>query len=148
MIREKIDERNVVLDLEAGSKEEVVDQLATLLTTNGFVSEVNQFKKDVFEREEHMTTGIGHNIAIPHGKSQAVIDSTVAVAKLKNEVNWGSLDNQPVNIVFLLAIKEADKGNEHLRVLAELSGKLMDDDFVKEIKESKNKEELIKALTF
>ncbi|MDW3030907.1 PTS sugar transporter subunit IIA, partial [Enterococcus faecium] len=82
----------------------------------------------------HMTTGIGHNIAIPHGKSQAVIDSTVAVAKLKNEVDWGSLDNQPVNIVFLLAIKEADKGNEHLRVLAELSGKLMDDDFVKEIK--------------
>lgn len=58
MIREKIDERNVVLDLEAGSKEEVVDQLATLLTTNGFVSEVNQFKKDVFEREEHMTTGV------------------------------------------------------------------------------------------
>lgn len=48
MIREKIDERNVVLDLEAGSKEEVVDKLATLLTTNGFVSEVNQFKKRCF----------------------------------------------------------------------------------------------------
>ncbi len=95
-----------------------------------------------------MTTGIGKNIAIPHGKSLAVIESTVAVAKLKRSVEWGALDDQPVDLVFLLAIKDTDKGTNHLRILAELSGRLMDDEFVKRIKDSRNKKELVKALSF
>ncbi|KAF3375136.1 PTS mannose transporter subunit IIAB, partial [Enterococcus faecium] len=77
-----------------------------------------------------------------------VIESTVAVAKLKRSVEWGALDDQPVDLVFLLAIKDTDKGTNHLRILAELSGRLMDDEFVKRIKDSRNKKELVKALSF
>ncbi|MCC9079213.1 PTS sugar transporter subunit IIA [Enterococcus lactis] len=48
----------------------------------------------------------------------------------------------------MLAIKDTDKGTNHLRILAELSGRLMDDEFVKRIKDSRNKKELVKALSF
>ncbi|BDP85654.1 PTS sugar transporter subunit IIA [Enterococcus faecium] len=137
-----------MIDLNASDKKSVVEKLSKLLETNGFVSDHKQFQKDVFDRENHMTTGIGKNIAIPHGKSLAVIESTVAVAKLKRSVEWGALDDQPVDLVFLLAIKDTDKGTNHLRILAELSGRLMDDEFVKRIKDSRNKKELVKALSF
>ena len=142
MISEKININNIVIDLNASDKKSVVEKLSKLLETNGFVSDHKQFQKDVFDRENHMTTGIGKNIAIPHGKSLAVIESTVAVAKLKRSVEWGALDDQPVDLVFLLAIKDTDKGTNHLRILAELSGRLMDDEFVKRIKDSRNKKEL------
>ncbi|HFN6906530.1 TPA: PTS sugar transporter subunit IIA [Enterococcus faecium] len=148
MISEKININNIVIDLNESDKKSVVEKLSKLLETNGFVSDHKQFQKDVFDRENHMTTGIGKNIAIPHGKSLAVIESTVAVAKLKRSVEWGALDDQPVDLVFLLAIKDTDKGTNHLRILAELSGRLMDDEFVKRIKDSRNKKELVKALSF
>lgn len=148
MIDERINKDNIVIDLVAKNKKEVIEKLSELLATNGFVSDIDQFKEDVFLRENQMTTGIGNQIAIPHGKSIAVPESTVAVAKLKQPVEWDAVDSQLVNIVFLLAIEESGKGNEHLRILAELSEKLMDDDFIKGIKESKYKNELVEALAF
>ncbi|MBS7576711.1 MULTISPECIES: fructose PTS transporter subunit IIA [unclassified Enterococcus] len=148
MFSEKIDDKNILMNLDVKTKNEVIERLSEILVINGFISDIEQFKKDVFDRESHMTTGIGNAIAIPHGKSSSVIESTVIVAKLKQPIEWAALDKQPVNLVFLLAIKEADKGNEHLRFLAELSGKLMDDDFVQRLKAAQDKDTLIKALSF
>ena len=138
----KIYKENIVLNLEASTKKEVIGKLAGLLLKNGFVNNLEEFTADVNKREEQMTTGIGNEIAIPHGKSNAVLESTVVFAKLNRKIEWNSLDNEPVNIVFLLAIATKDKGDNHLRLLANIAGKLMDDDFVKSIKESTTKEEI------
>lgn len=148
MIQNKIKKENILLDLEAATKQEVIEKMSEKLYENGFINEAETFQTAVFEREAHMTTGIGNNLAIPHGKSETVQESTVAFAKLKQPVEWGSLDQKPVKFVFLLAIKAADKGEEHLRVLAELSEKLMDDEFVAQLKEASTREAIVNALVF
>lgn len=148
MTQNKVKKENILVDLEATTKQEVIHKMATKLYENGFVTSADAFEADVFDRESHMTTGIGNNLAIPHGKSEAVVESTVAFAKLKHSIEWHSLDQQPVAFVFLLAIKPEDKGDEHLRVLAQISEKLMDDTFVDNLKKASTQEEIVKTLAF
>ena len=141
-LEKKIYKENIVLDLEASTKKEVIKKLSKLLLKNGFINNLEEFISDVNERETHMTTGIGNELAIPHGKSNAVVESTVVFAKLNKKIEWNSLDDEPVNIVFLLAIATKDKGDNHLKILASISGRLMDDDFVEAIKKSTTKDEI------
>ena len=82
----KIYKENIILNLEASTKKEVIKKLAGLLLKNGFITNMEEFTSDVNEREEQMTTGIGNEIAIPHGKSNAVLESTVVFAKLNQKV--------------------------------------------------------------
>lgn len=147
-IKQKIHKNNITVNLLANSKEEVIEKLANLLFNNNYVSNLEIFINDVNDREQQMTTGIGNNLAIPHGKSSAVEESTVAVARLHQPVEWDSLDGKPVSMVFLLAIKDQDKGEAHLRLLADLSGKLMDDDFVESIKQADSVDTLYDVLSF
>lgn len=143
----KIYKENIVLKLKASTKSEVVETLAEILLKNGFIDNLAEFIKDVKDREQHMTTGIGNGIAIPHGKSNSVLESTVVFAKTTGNIEWESLDDKPVNIIFLLAIAKQDAGDEHLRILANISGKLMDDDFIYAIKKADTEEEIEELLS-
>lgn len=146
-LKKSISKENIVTGLKAKTKMEVIKTLAQLLRTNGYLTDSSQFFIDVKKREAHMTTGIGKGLAIPHGKSEAVIESTIAIAKTSQPIEWNSLDNQPVDTVFLLAIANKDKNDEHLRVLATLSELLMDDAFVAEIKKAQNVSEVFDVLS-
>ncbi|AEB30998.1 PTS system mannose-specific EIIBCA component [Carnobacterium sp. 17-4] len=143
----KVYKENIVLNLNASTKIEVVEKLAERLFKNGFIDNLAEFIKDVKDREEHMTTGIGNGIAIPHGKSSSVLESTVIFAKTTEDIEWESLDDKPVNIIFLLAISKQDAGDKHLRILADISGKLMDDDFVYAIKKAGTEKEIEELLS-
>lgn len=147
-LKNSIYQENIVLNLKAFTKEEVIEQLSEILWKNGFIQDVSEFVNDVTERESQMTTGIGNGLAIPHGKSNSVFKSAVIFAKTDKEIEWNSLDEKPVNIIFLLAITNQDGDNEHLKLLADISGKLMDDDFVELIRKASTSEEIKKLLTF
>ncbi|WP_206912931.1 PTS sugar transporter subunit IIA [Enterococcus sp. DIV0849a] len=73
----KVHKENILIGLEAKNKTEVIEEMAAILYQNGYISDLATFINDVFIREEHMTTGIGKGLAIPHGKSDAVVHSTV-----------------------------------------------------------------------
>ncbi|MFT4186516.1 MAG: PTS sugar transporter subunit IIA [Micrococcaceae bacterium] len=148
MTQNKVKKENIITNLDANSKQEVIEKMVKVLHHNGYISDEKGFVAAVYERESQITTGIGNNVAIPHGKSELVRESTVMVAKLKNSVDWNSFDDKPVNLVFLLAIKDEDRGDAHLRILAELSAKLMDDDFLNGVKEASTQEEIYNAVAF
>ncbi|WP_367371281.1 PTS sugar transporter subunit IIA [Pediococcus parvulus] len=141
-----ISEKNIVMDLHAKNRDEAIQQLALILQKNGSVSDSNDFYHDVLYRESLTTTGIGNNIAIPHGKSTSVIQSTMLFAKNSEALEWNSLDGSKVNIIFLMAVSPETQGDEHLKMLAKLSGKLMDDDFVEAIKAAQTSENILKIL--
>ena len=141
-----ISEKNIVMDLDAHSQDEAIEQLAEILKKNGNISSKDGFYKDVLKRESMTTTGIGKNIAIPHGKSEAVTDTTMMFAKNKTPLEWNSLDGSKVNIIFLMAVSPATQGNAHLKMLANLSGRLMDDDFVSAIKNAKTTKEILNLI--
>ncbi|WP_239256866.1 fructose-specific PTS transporter subunit EIIC [Listeria ilorinensis] len=137
-------------DLKADNKEAVLDFLIHELSEKGYLKDEGEFKKAVYEREAHSATGMEKGFAIPHGKSAAVKEAVFAVARLQKPLAkgaWPSVDPEnEVELVFLLAIPDAEAGSTHLKVLAELSGRLMDDAFLKGLFAAKNAEELYAAL--
>lgn len=145
-VAEVLDIKQVIIGLEALSKEKVIEALAKELDEKGVLLNQTSYIQSVFERENHSTTGIGNGIAIPHGKSEAVTEAAIAFAKLNTPVEWQSLDDQPVSIVIMLAIPDSEKGDTHLRLLSEIAMKLMDDDFVEVLKEETEPIEIIKLL--
>ena len=74
-------------------------------------------------------TGFGGGFAIPHCQSEQLQANTLAILKNRNGIEWGSLDGQPVHIVFLLAVRRQSQGKEHLKLLAKLSRLVMRDEF-------------------
>ncbi|MFE0557244.1 fructose-specific PTS transporter subunit EIIC [Paenibacillus sp. NPDC058910] len=119
------------LDADWSSKEEVIDNLVGALADAGAVESKEDFKQVVYARENHSPTGFERGLAIPHGKSTLVKEAKVAIARLKTPIeNWESIDpDNKVDLIFLLAIPAAESGSTHVRLLAQLSAKLMDDDF-------------------
>ena len=143
---EFIDSNNIDMQLVAVDKFSAIDALAALLDQNGYLNDKQAYLEAVAERESHCTTGIGNAVAIPHGKTAAVKRSSIAVGKLAKAVDWQAMDDQPVEVVFLLAIGENDAGDLHLKLLQQIAVKLMDDAIVAALRSACDKASLLAAL--
>ncbi|MBZ9640936.1 fructose-specific PTS transporter subunit EIIC [Streptomyces sp. PSKA30] len=119
----------VKVRLDARNKEDAIREMAGLLARAGKVADVDELVRTALRREEEGTTGLGEEIAIPHAKTDAVTASVVGFARSAEGVEWGSLDGTKARLVFMIAVPEAAAGDEHLRILALLSRKLMDAGF-------------------
>lgn len=119
----------IELDLENDTKEGVMDELIAKLVQHGSVTSTDEFKKAILTREAESTTGIGMNIAIPHGKSSAVTEPSVVFGRKLEGVDWDSLDGTPAKLVFMIAVPEENQNDAHLKILQMLSRRLMDDQF-------------------
>lgn len=142
-VSEVLKKERIALDLEAKSKEEALTALTELLYKSGVLADRDGFMKDVLGREEVSTTGIGNGIAIPHGKSANVSETSVAVAKLKNEVEWQSVDDKPVKFIVLLAVNENDRTGVHVKLLSQMARKLASEETCKRLLEAKSEEEIV-----
>jgi len=141
-----INEALIELDLKAGTKEDAIKELADIALKEGRINDIKQYTDCVFKRENEYTTGVGNNIAIPHGKSIAVLEPTIIFGKSASGIDWNSLDDEPVNIIFLLAVPKESVGNLHLKILSMLSRKLMNEDFVTVLKNSNSKLEILEII--
>jgi len=113
-------EKQINLNLGSESKDEVIDALIAMVAGHEKVRDIRQLAEDVRKREREMSTGIGKNIGLPHAKTSAVTEPVLALATLTNEVDFDSIDNQPVKIVFLLATPETMLA-EHLKLLGRIT---------------------------
>ncbi len=133
----------IELSLSAKTKEEALDRLCDMLFESGAVNDKEAFLADVLKRESISTTGIGSGIAIPHGKSDSVIQTTAAIGRLESPVEWASVDDKPVEFIVLLAVSEEDKTGGHIKLLSEMARKLAKEENCKRLLSAKSKEEII-----
>lgn len=141
-----VDERLVKFDFNVNSKEDAIAKVATLMAEANKVSDLDKYIEGVFEREEEFSTGIGMGVAIPHCKSDVVSEAAFTLVKLRNEIEWGSLDDKPVSYIIMLAAPNS-ADNVHLKMLSQLATNLMDDDFRKGLLEATSIEEIKKVFT-
>ncbi|HEM6111743.1 TPA: PTS sugar transporter subunit IIA [Streptococcus suis] len=132
----------MLLDLEATSKEAVIDEMITSLVDKGYVTDFEVFKTGIMNREAQTTTGLGDGIAMPHAKNAAVKEATVLFAKSNKGVDYASLDGQPTDLFFMIAAPEG-ANDTHLAALAELSKYLMKPGFADRLRAATNPEEVI-----
>ncbi|MEU6120103.1 fructose-specific PTS transporter subunit EIIC [Streptomyces sp. NPDC047117] len=119
----------VKVRLDASEKEAAIREMAELAAGTGKVADVGELVRVALAREAQGTTGLGEEIAIPHAKTDAVTAPVVGFARSPEGIDWGSLDGTLAKLLFMISVPEAAAGDEHLRILALLSRKLMDTDF-------------------
>lgn len=102
------------------SKTELLVSMVHMLHANKAIDSIDRFKNAIFGREEIMSTGIGKGIALPHGRDICVSELKVAVCILGKPIEFDSLDQEPVQIVFMIAVPQA-AGKQYMRVLSSIS---------------------------
>ena len=103
------------LNLTGTTQDAVIDEMIGMLERNGAVRADGDFKQAILTREQESSTGIGMNIAIPHGKSDAVLKPSVVFGIQQNGVDWKSLDGE-AKLIFMIAVPRNSKENAHLKV--------------------------------
>lgn len=132
----------VLLDVDAGAdKEAVIDRLSTLLTEAGRASEVRSLRDAALAREAQSATGLPGGIAIPHCRSAAVREPSIAFARLRPAVDFGAPDG-PAELVFMIAAPEG-AGADHVKVLSSLARALVRPDFVQSLRGATSPTEVV-----
>lgn len=119
---------------KATTKAAIISELAKILEEQNFISSAEHFITDVYLREEEGETGIGQGVAIPHGKSAAVKETTVAIAVLDKEIEWETLDGEGVKVVITFAVKDSDANTTHVLLLQQVAILLANNTFIEAVK--------------
>lgn len=118
--------------LAASDKKGVIDELVDVLGATGRVSDARALKDAVWTREQTRTTGIGHGLAIPHGKCAGMSSLAMAIGKPAQAMDFEAIDGKPVRLVVLLA-SPPDKTSDHIQALARISRLMTMDKFREQI---------------
>ena len=122
--------KNIKLNMTARTKEEVIEELTDLLIQDGAVTNKEDFIRDVWLREELGSTGFENHIAIPHGKSSGVSRTALAIGRTQHAIPWETMDGSDVRCIILFAVCLVDQNATHIRLLAQVSGSLADEDII------------------
>ena len=142
-VKDVLDERVIDLNMKAADKKEAITNLAGKLKNAGYIADVESYVKDIYLRESQGQTGIGHYVAIPHGKSDSVTQVGIAIGKMENEIEWETLDGKGVKLIFLFAVgNDNENAKTHLKLLAEVARNLGNHEAVEELLSAKTVEDI------
>ena len=138
----------MILNLEEGSKTEIIETLIKQLIKNNLLDAKDQvsFVKTVLDREKISSTGLGDGIAIPHGMSEVIKEPVVVYGYSDEGLEFESMDGKPAHHFFLIATPKGD-GKEHLTILAELSRQLMNQEVIEKLNNAKNEQAVVDAFS-
>ena len=111
---------HIIKELNSSDKKNVLDELSSFLEDKGEITSKENLLVALIEREKLGSTGIGENVAIPHAKISEIDNIITVFGRSKNGVEFESLDQKPVNFIFLVMAPENSTG-QHLKVLARIS---------------------------
>lgn len=143
-ISDILTESLVVTGLEGDSKDEIIDKMIDLVAASPKVLEKEKVREAIFEREKIMSTGVGNGFAIPHGKTDAVSDIVAAFAVTEKPIDYQSLDEKPVRLVFLLVARDNMVG-PHIKLLSRISRLMNKEEFRKRLLTLRTSREVIET---
>ena len=119
-ISDILKKEHIIKELNSCDKKNVLDELSSFLEDEGEITNKESLLAALIEREKLGSTGIGENVAIPHAKISEIDNIITVFGRSKNGVEFESLDQKPVNFIFLVMAPENSTG-QHLKVLARIS---------------------------
>ena len=138
---------DILLNISGKTQKDIFSNIANSLIELKISTKKNKsiIEKAFKAREDQSTTGFEQGIAIPHIMIAEVKKPTILFIKLKNEVEWNSLDNKPVSMVFAIAMPN-NSGDKHLKSIADISKLLVNKDFIIKLKGLRTKKSIQKLL--
>ncbi|MFM5191573.1 PTS fructose transporter subunit EIIC [Aeromonas media] len=145
MLTSLIDEGLICLDIAANDKQGLFVELAARLKASGKIASQDQFVRDLWARENLDNTGFEQGVALPHAKSEAVLQPAIVIGISRQGIDYGAEDGLPSRLFFMIA-SPAGGANHHIEVLAELSTKLLEPGFIAGMQAATSKAEVLKLL--
>ena len=136
-LSELFTEPSIRLDIEPAPKEELLETILRDLDSKGLVVEFDDVLRDVTDREDAMSTGIGNGVAIPHAYTNGVDRLVAGFYRTTVGVDFASLDGKDVDLFFIILGPKASRRN-HIKVLAKISRLLNHDDFRANLREAED----------
>jgi nitrogen PTS system EIIA component len=133
----------IIPELTANTKEGVIREMVQSLASAGHFAgfDVDEIVRAIMRREQLGSTGIGRSIAIPHTKHSSVDKLVGTIALSRPGVTFESIDGQPVHVLVLL-ISPQDRPGDHLRALENVVRSMRNDEFVKELRQARTRDEV------
>lgn len=144
-ILEILNKNCINLNLEARTKNEVFEEMVGMLIDAQLIENKKEVLAAIKEREKLMSTGIGNGVAIPHAKCASVTKLVAAFGRAKNGINYQSLDDEPVYLIFLLLTPENEVGS-HVKALARFSRLLKHKYFRQSLMEAKDPAQVVEII--
>lgn len=135
----------IKLNIKSVTKNECIEELASLLYQQGKITDVKKYLADVYKREKEFSTELENGAAIPHAKSIHVKSPAVAIGISKKGITFGSDETKKTHLIFLIAMPESSD-NTHIRTLSTITSKLLDENDVAKMINSKSIDDLIYLL--
>ncbi len=134
--------KNILLELEVEYKFDAINALVDTFVDVIENELLEEIREAIISREKIMSTGIGQGLAIPHGKTDAITQNYAAFARLKEPIEFNSIDSKPVQLIFLMVSPYSDQ-RSHIRLLSRVSTLMNYDDFRSNLLNVPNHEDLI-----
>jgi PTS system fructose-specific IIA component/PTS system nitrogen regulatory IIA component len=135
---QEFDVQNIFTDVDvAGDKYAAFKKMAGLIAARNHLDQ-KVLEQGFAQREAESTTGFGNGVAIPHTKIDGLSQPIISIATFASNVEWASLDQNPVQIAIALIMPTDDPNKEHLKVLSQFARKLMDDTFIAGLQENRH----------
>ena len=144
-INEMLNDSSFLVGFEATSKKHILNELCKLANKNFNVDE-RVLLENLTKREKLGSTAVGNGIAIPHANVSNIEKPKVLIATLSKGLNFFALDEQPVDVIFLL-LAPNEKSSEHLQALALISRLLRNNELTSKLRGCKNAESAMMVLT-
>lgn len=144
-VSELLEIERISCNNHAASKKRVLEQLSALLASNQRDLSETQVFDSLLSRERLGSTGLGHGVAIPHGRVKNSDKTLVALLKLERGIDFDAIDDQPVDLLFALLVPEHST-DEHLQLLSQLAEMFSDPDLVKQLRAADDSRTLLNTI--
>lgn len=141
-----IDESSVLVLPGGINKHDALDKMVDAVCESGAVDDREAFREAVHDRERVLSTGIGHGVAIPHVRIDAITRPTLGVGVCADGIDFDTLDDAPVNIIFMFAMPTGSQ-KEYLNLLSKVMQAVKRPDFKERLTACTTPAELLEVLT-
>lgn len=139
-----IDKNLIFLNTSYQNQQELFDFLADEVIKENRGMDKEKIVEGFYEREKEYSTAINDGIAIPHCRIDEIRKATVIVLRNKKKIIW--TENEDIDIIFALLIPKSNENQMHIKILAQVAQLIMEDEFIKLIKDSENTEVIFSAM--
>lgn len=138
---------HIKLNMVASTKQAALEELTDLLVHSGSVSNKENFLSDIYLREKQGPTGFENHVALPHGESTAVNQTTIAIGRTQHDILWEKLNNTYVRCIILYAIQKECRDKELIYSLRQVSTALAYDEIIEKLLSANTPWEIIDIIS-
>lgn len=139
-----IDKKLIFLNASYKNQKEIFNFIADEVIKESRGIDKEKIIEGFYEREKEYSTAINDGIAIPHCRIDEIRKATVIVLRNKKKIIW--TENEDIDIIFALLIPKSNENQMHIKILAQVAQLIMEDEFIKLIKDSENTEVIFSAM--